>query len=59
MNPILNNSYNPIREYIAQQDTVKRQNYLLWYSLAIFISIIVTYLVMKNQNSLRRKEEGT
>lgn len=59
MNQNFNNMLNPLQEHLAKQDTTRKQNSLIWYSLVFFLGIIVCYLVMKSQTSLRTKEEKT
>jgi glucose-6-phosphate-specific signal transduction histidine kinase len=59
MNPIFSNSLNPLREHMVQQETKRRQNSIIWYSLIFFLGFIVCYLVMRSQTSFRTKEEDT
>ena len=48
MNPIFNNSLNPLQEHLIKQDTIRKQNSSLGYCFAFVLGLIVCYIFMKN-----------
>lgn len=50
---------NPLQEHLAKQETIGKQKNIIGYCLAFCIGLIVCYLIMRGQISLRTKEEET
>lgn len=59
MNPIFNNSLNPLREHMVQQETTRRQTSLVWICFAFFLGTLLCYIVMRSQTSPGIKEDKT
>jgi hypothetical protein len=54
MNPIFNNSINPLQEHLIKHDTIRKQNSLIGYCIAFSLGLIVCYVVMKTRSQTER-----
>ncbi|HUX95062.1 MAG TPA: hypothetical protein VMV47_04955 [Bacteroidales bacterium] len=57
MNPISNNSLNPLVEHMDTLESVKRQTNYIGYFFVFSLGIIVTYLVLKYHTLSRPNDE--